>query len=456
MTGVILSFASSTCLSLLVVVFVSVCIVLIVRKRKREKVEKQQRDKQLAIQRLLQIKKKAAQTASTKSRAPPPSQTAPYKPPSQEVPAKPTPEQQAQAGMALFEFDNAGPAPAFEQFDNITFVGRTLETVPQDATCTNRCHKNKYCSHVEVSGGKCILKNRQMAMFDGDAQMSNFLGFEPLPECLGKKCMDGFKSGVQTHMHPNRMDYKPKGGESDQLKGYRELAKMHGKMKDALSCDALCKFAKAMNIIGSIFMFAGPVGGAVAAGARAAGYVSGSVASRASVAFAAVDIGSSAVDLAAAIPNAKNQARTQQALQDTMQALVENPTFSYHNIRGGDLKRMQDGIDCVQYCKYPQASGLPGGWWFAAQNASLTDWERMVKEGMKHKGMCCNSSALSADELKNCGQNTVGELVLGDDRMCTAGENMINSLSWSKLPEAPNNFSDVMFKFYKTKKLDFE
>ena len=460
-TSVLLGSVSCTCMGIILIVVLVVCLVMIARKRNREKLSREQRDKETAIRRLAEMNKNAAQATGAQSRAPPPTQTAPYAPPAkaQAVPAKPTSAQRFEAGMKLFEFDNTGPVPALEEFQNVTFVGRTLEIVPDDGKYAERCHRNKYCSHVEVSGGKCILKNRQMAMFDGDAAMANFLGFEPLPECLGKKCMDGYKSGVKTFMHPDRMDFKPKGGESDKLKGYREAAKMHHNMKDAITCNALCKFAKAMNIVGIIFLFAGGPG-VVTGMLRAATSAAATTATRASTAFLAADITAAGVELGAAIPNEKDQARNQQALQDTLQALVENPAFIYHNIRGGDLQRVQNGIECSQFCGFrPDREGLMMMHSLSELNKpeNSAQKQKYIEFARSRQNTCCNNGMLSADQRRQCldGTTNVGEFVVGNEHMCTAGSNLLDSISWHKLPQAPNNYSDVMYKFYKAKKLDF-
>ena len=449
--GVAISMVSSSCISLVAVGIVMCLFVAWIVKQNKDKREAAvfQENKRRAIQSFVLTRNRRAGTPP--SILPPPQQTAPYVAPG---PSQPSSAQQAETAMRMFEFDNNGETPTFEEFKDMTFVGRTLETLPDDKQCWKRCHANKYCSHVEVDGDRCIFKNRQMAMFDGDADMINFLGFEPLPECTGKKCMDGYKSGVTTWMHPKRMEHKPQGADPDKLKGYREAEKMHRQMNKAITCDSLCKFAKAMNIIGVVFLFAGAPG-MVGGIARAAGVIATSTATRLGTAFVAAEIAVAGLEIGAAVPNAKAGARNQKALEDSLQSLVENPSFIYHNIRGKDLERARNGVDCVQQCNLTKNNGQLLLYGLAELNKpeNLDKKNKFNKEGERLVNVCCGP--LSTDDRRKCASGaiqSVGGFIIGDEKMCTSGNNMLNSLEWAKLPEVPNNFSDTMFKFFKKTK----
>lgn len=367
------------------------------------------------------------------------------------------------ASWKIFEFAVTGQAPKFEQFNNATFVGRTLATKNYGdvSECETACHANKYCSHFEIPKGTktCVLKNRQLAQFDGDVDVTNLLGFEPLPECVGKRCMDGYNSGATTMMHPSRMDAKP-NGQSDKLKAYREIANLFQQMKDAITCNALCQFAKVMNIVGLVFMVTGAVG-MLGTAFRASVGAAASQIGRAGAAYIAVEAAVTATELGAVIPNNKQQARTQQELEKAFKAVAENPAFVYHNIRGNDLTKSRDGIDCLQFCENSLEKngqilllGLAG--LNEPNNASKK--AEYVKESRRLVDVCCTGLP-TPEKRKQCYDKAfstkVGEFFVGNKLMCDGGNAILDSMAWARSPTAPNNYSDVTFQFFRKKKEDF-
>lgn len=369
----------------------------------------------------------------------------------------------AAAGWALFEFPTTDPVPSFTQLKDVRLVGRTLGEAAV-SECDKACHSNKYCSHWESRGNTCTLKNRQVVMADTDVDMTNLIGFDPLPECRGKKCMDGYVGGVVTGLHPNRMDFKP-DGKSDNLEGYKKLADMMRQMHKAMTCDALCKFAKAFNIIGLVFMVTG-LGGLVASGARAVVGAGLATMTRTAAAFVITDLTVAGIDIGLAVPNSKRGARNEKALQDAIKSVGENPTFMYHNIRGQDLENAYKGIECLQHCDLtPQKQGMSLMYGLAKLGAEK---DRFITNGKRLQDQCCISAPglLSPSDKKQCVKDTifnykpgtkpgilVPEFLVGSEKMCHAGNNMIDGMAWNKLPEAPNNYSADTFKYFKAKKV---
>lgn len=397
------------------------------------------------------------------SRNPPPRPTTPYNPAPPPETGKTDEQERIKTAWEMFEFDNTKPVPAsYEQFPNIRFVGRTLDIKPytNDASaCAQACHSNKFCTHYEVipegsgASGRCVFKNRQMALVDGiGSDMINFLGIEPLPECVGKKCMDGYKEGVTTMAHPERMAYSKEGGAKN-MEIYRKVEDMFVQMKKSTECNTLCKVSNALGIASIVLFFAGGVTSILSAMARAAA-VSASAVARVGTAFAILDAGLFASEIGVAIPATINGIKDQKKLDQALKTVFENPGFIYHNIKGDDIKEARKGIECLQYCEEMKGvSPLMFSAVLQARNDAINSSPNAAQTWANRRRLTTQCCSYSDPKRRSSCESTGG--AFGHTDMCDRGNAYLDSVKWNSLPEEPNNFTPMMYDFFRLHKINF-
>lgn len=371
------------------------------------------------------------------------------------------------AGLKLFESPTDGATPDFLLEDDVTLVGHIVGTkgTTGDAfkkDCDAACHANKLCTHWEAPSDRttCVLKNRPMVAASVDEDIVKFLGFNPLPECGNdKKCSDGYKKGVATGLHPKRMESK---AATDGAKTYSTIAEMHRNMNKSMTCDALCKLSKAFQIIGVVFLAAAPLSWAVAG---TAGLV-----------LTVTEVGATAAEISLGIVQSKREARTAEQIKKGFEVLVaENTPFMYHNIKGNDLVHVNQGVQCAQFCdqKPKDAAAFAGAGSIGSAAIALDNPEtreqtlNAMRDNYNLVQSCCNalddqtarntciSNSTSGSTIKIDGKDTGVKWAGPTTHTCRAAEKLFDRVAWQNRPEAPNNFSDSLFRYFKKYRVKF-
>jgi hypothetical protein len=155
-----------------------------------------------------------------------------------------------------WDWPTDGPAPSeFVLHDQVQYVGKTLKTL-KNATvkeCTEACHKDPLCTHfqrkrpptywsaehVKQLKIDCITKDRVAAWVDRIGGNTSYM-----PECINKKCGDGFQENVVTYTHPDRTD-------TDGYTSATAVLKEWDKMGSG-KCDAECIETSVLDWVGTV------------------------------------------------------------------------------------------------------------------------------------------------------------------------------------------------------------
>lgn len=365
--------------------------------------------------------------------------------------SQPKPAQKSQADLALdiLRYKDS-PQPAnFVYEDNVQLVGRivgTRATSPDryKADCNSGCHANKLCSFWQVGPerNRCVFKNRPMAILGNDSaeDAKKLLGFDPLPECRGKKCMDGWKSGVQMGLHPDRMvhvqDTGPNKGKSDDVQGYKKLAGLYRDMHNSITCNTLCKIAKVFEYIGIATLMLTGFGSSL--GALLASTV-------------ALDI----PGLAVGVVSGAQQANVEKSLQNKLEYVAKGGPFMFHNLADISLKFTNMGIDTIRHCEDNSTTALSPVNIQQLYNIKASGMKQADVEAAKRASdLQCNLGFPDDPKKKELCKTPWGGLISGRLH-CEAGENMLNNprlVPWLSLPAANDNFSTGLYDFFKKRR----